>query len=239
MVRKAVILAAGDGTRLGIPIPKTLVSIGLRPLLAHTLKALQHAGIREVLIVSGARADRLWLWVGLHRTDYRLKIRVVHNPHWFQTTNGTSLLMAQRWIPPYEPFLFLMGDHFLSHRMIQQAAWTTWKQGAVCLVVDQAPGPWLDLKEATKVQLDGTRIRKIGKHLDAFDGIDTGLFLATPRFFHWLSTTRGSVTQGVQQAADYGEAFALPVQGELWLDIDTLRDLSRIQALRWNDAHAV
>ncbi len=237
MVRKAVILAAGDGTRLGLPIPKALVSLGPEPLLSHTLRALQKANIQEVLIVTGARADRLWTWVSLHRTDFPpLRIALAHNPRWFQTSNGASLLIARDWLDPDEPFLFLMGDHFLAASLFQYAAQSL-PEGCVKLVVDRTPGPWLDLREATKVQLRGRQITAIGKHLESYDGIDTGLFLAQPCFLDLLLETQGSITDGVQRAAESGKAYALPVEGALWLDIDTVRDLSRIHALRWNDAH--
>ena len=61
-MRKAVVLAAGDSTRM-LPLsanrPKHLLPVAGKPLLFHTLDALQTAGIKEILIVCGYRADEL------------------------------------------------------------------------------------------------------------------------------------------------------------------------------------
>jgi dTDP-glucose pyrophosphorylase len=57
---KAVILAAGKGTRMGEltqELPKPMLRVQGRPILEHILEGLVAAGIREVAIVTGWRAD--------------------------------------------------------------------------------------------------------------------------------------------------------------------------------------
>ena len=57
---KAVVLAAGLGSRLGditVSVPKPLVSVAGRPLVMHTLDALAVAGIDRPLIVTGYREE--------------------------------------------------------------------------------------------------------------------------------------------------------------------------------------
>jgi choline kinase len=54
----AVILAAGRGTRLGAAVPKCLLPVGGRPLLARYLDALSTRGIR-LRLVTGHQADRV------------------------------------------------------------------------------------------------------------------------------------------------------------------------------------
>ena len=62
MMKKAVLLAAGDSTRM-LPLsanqPKHLLPIAGKPLIFHTIEALEKAGITETLIVYGYYADRL------------------------------------------------------------------------------------------------------------------------------------------------------------------------------------
>ncbi|TFG96452.1 glucose-1-phosphate thymidylyltransferase [Candidatus Thorarchaeota archaeon] len=62
MMKKAVILAAGDSTRM-LPLsanqPKHLLPIAGKPLIFHTLEALQNAGITEVLIIYGYHKEKL------------------------------------------------------------------------------------------------------------------------------------------------------------------------------------
>ena len=62
IMKKAVILAAGDSTRM-LPLsanqPKHLLPIAGKPLIFHTLEALQKAGITEVLIIYGYHKEKL------------------------------------------------------------------------------------------------------------------------------------------------------------------------------------
>jgi bifunctional UDP-N-acetylglucosamine pyrophosphorylase/glucosamine-1-phosphate N-acetyltransferase len=61
-MKKAVIMAAGDSTRM-LPLsanqPKHLLPIAGKPLIFHTLEALQRAGITEVLIIYGYHKEIL------------------------------------------------------------------------------------------------------------------------------------------------------------------------------------
>ncbi|MFW9793544.1 MAG: bifunctional sugar-1-phosphate nucleotidylyltransferase/acetyltransferase [Candidatus Thorarchaeota archaeon] len=61
-MKKAVILAAGDSTRM-LPLsanqPKHLLPIAGKPLIFHTMEALEKAGIKETLVVYGYHAERL------------------------------------------------------------------------------------------------------------------------------------------------------------------------------------
>jgi UDP-N-acetylglucosamine diphosphorylase/glucosamine-1-phosphate N-acetyltransferase len=61
-MKKAVIMAAGDSTRM-LPLsanrPKHLLPIAGKPLLFHTLEGLKEAGIEEVLIICGYQEKEL------------------------------------------------------------------------------------------------------------------------------------------------------------------------------------
>lgn len=60
MVTKAVLLAAGRGTRmreLSLEMPKPMIPVRGKPILAHITAGLAAAGITDFLIVVGYRAD--------------------------------------------------------------------------------------------------------------------------------------------------------------------------------------
>jgi bifunctional UDP-N-acetylglucosamine pyrophosphorylase/glucosamine-1-phosphate N-acetyltransferase len=57
--RAAVILAAGQGTRMKSPTPKVLHTVGGRALVDHAIDAVQGAGCERIVVVIGADADRL------------------------------------------------------------------------------------------------------------------------------------------------------------------------------------
>jgi UDP-N-acetylglucosamine diphosphorylase / glucose-1-phosphate thymidylyltransferase / UDP-N-acetylgalactosamine diphosphorylase / glucosamine-1-phosphate N-acetyltransferase / galactosamine-1-phosphate N-acetyltransferase len=57
---KAVILAAGKGTRMGgltSELPKPMLRVQGKPILQHILEGLMEAGVRDFFIVTGFRAD--------------------------------------------------------------------------------------------------------------------------------------------------------------------------------------
>ncbi|MDQ6655960.1 MAG: sugar phosphate nucleotidyltransferase, partial [Verrucomicrobiota bacterium] len=59
-VTKAVLLAAGRGTRmreLTNDLPKPMLVVQGRPILQHIIEGMRFAGIREVLLIVGWRAD--------------------------------------------------------------------------------------------------------------------------------------------------------------------------------------
>lgn len=72
MIDRAVILAAGRGTRLGAltdAVPKPLIEVGGVSMIERVLTGLSDAGVHRVLVVTGYRADQLedaiWGMAGL------------------------------------------------------------------------------------------------------------------------------------------------------------------------------
>ena len=85
---RAVILAAGEGTRLRrspLDRPKCLVELAGRPLLAWQIDALRARGVDDVTVVTGYRADQIT------RRDRRR----VHNPRYDDTNMVASLMCAR------------------------------------------------------------------------------------------------------------------------------------------------
>lgn len=53
----AIVLAAGKGTRMKSDLPKVLVEVCGRPMIFYVLDALVAAGVEEIVVVIGYRAD--------------------------------------------------------------------------------------------------------------------------------------------------------------------------------------
>ncbi len=67
----AIVLAAGQGTRMRSRIPKVLHPLAGRPMLAHVLASLAAAGIEHRVVVTGVGADAVEATLGAHTPSVR------------------------------------------------------------------------------------------------------------------------------------------------------------------------
>ena len=54
---KAIILAAGKGTRMGSELPKVLHTVAGRPMIEHSIERARQAGVGPIVVVVGYRAE--------------------------------------------------------------------------------------------------------------------------------------------------------------------------------------
>lgn len=120
MIKTAVLLAAGLGSRLGertAKIPKCLIEVDGIPLLDRSLRALIGQGITKVVIVGGYKIDVLEEF--LAQQNYPADIRVICNHHYASTNNIYSLWIAYNLLCLDEGFLLLEGDLIFDGSIIQ------------------------------------------------------------------------------------------------------------------------
>lgn len=90
-ITKAIVLAAGMGSRLGaltINRPKALISINGTPLLHRLIEQLAAVGITEMTIVVGYLAEQI---TALGHSHAGIKLRYVHAVDYRTTNNIVSL----------------------------------------------------------------------------------------------------------------------------------------------------
>jgi choline kinase len=107
--RTAIILAAGMATRLRPTtdlMPKGLLEIGGKSLLARSIDLLEDAGLSDVLIVTGHHARQIEAALGARRGG--AAIRYVHNANYAETGSMISLLAAAAEVTG--PALLLESD---------------------------------------------------------------------------------------------------------------------------------
>lgn len=222
---KAVILAAGDGTRLRQYTngrPKQLVKLLGLALVERVLLAARQAGIRDFVIVLGYRPELIRRRLG-DGSRYGVRIEYVINPDW-ERGNGSSLLAAEEALQGESRFLVLMSDHIVDPEIIRMALEHA-PQGEECvLCVDSELRHIVDLEDATKVRLEGGKITDIGKGIERFDAVDTGVFVFSPLIFEALRRADGGgslgLTDGVREIVKMGKLRAVNIGGRFWVDVD-------------------
>jgi 1L-myo-inositol 1-phosphate cytidylyltransferase len=228
---KCLILAAGLGTRLReASDSKPLAPLAGKPMIEHVIVRAASAGASDFVVVTGHQAEKVEAFLAALRERSGLTINWVRADDW-HCANGFSVLAGSAAIEGN--YLLLMSDHLFDAGIIRQLLEGAPAGAAVTLAVDHnLSGPYLDLDDATKVELtaDG-RILRIGKTIERFDAIDTGIFLATPALAEAISADiaaggGGSLSEGMQRLADAGRAATIDIGSAHWVDTDDLRMLA-------------
>ena len=220
----ALILAAGNGSRLAArsgELPKPLVQLHGKPLLEHVMSGAHEAGIDRFVIVLGYRGHMIQQWYESHPME-GVQVTWVENPD-YHKANGVSVLCAKPAI--HEPFLLMMSDHMFDPANAQALLRNPLGKGQVVLAVDRNIDRIFDIDDATKVRLNGDRIADIGKDLQNYDALDTGMFHCDPVLFQWLERAMKngncSLSDGMRLMAQNGSFKAFDIGEGYWQDVDT------------------
>ena len=233
-VNKGVILAAGDGERLGSltnTCPKVLIPIKGKPLISYPIEALATAGISEIAVVVGYLAEKVIELLG-DGNHFDVKLQYIFNPDYLGG-NAISVGKARDWAQG-GPVILLMGDHLIDCDMVSRFLNRSTLSDTLC--IDHTPTKHLHIDEATKVIIDSIGcIKDIGKDLNCWDAVDTGVFLLTENFFQALNKlvpelgTDIEISDVIRFLVSQGYPFnTCSVSGRFWADVDTEEDLERV-----------
>lgn len=233
---KAILLAAGRGSRmrsLTDDRPKCLMELRGRTLLDWQLSALREAGINEIGIVTGYRAEML------QRSD----LTIFNNPRWAQTNMVSSLAAASDWlasdtcIVSYSD-IFYQASAVASLMQSTDALAITYDPGWQALWQQRFGNPLLDA-ETFRLNPDGT-LAGIGQKpqsLDEVEGQYMGLLRFTPAAWACVVDLRARLSVEDQDtmhmtgtlsgllAAGSVPIAAIPYSGE-WGEVDSAEDLA-------------
>jgi choline kinase len=236
-VTRGVILAAGDGGRMGKltkECPKVLLPLNSKgeSLIVSPIRALVESGIRDIAIVVGYLGDQVKHYLG-DGSKYDVNLFYVENSHYLGG-NAISALKAKSYAGG-EPIILCMGDHIIEPKVIRYLLSSKLLTDTLC--IEYRPSPCHDVEEATKVSLhkDGS-IRDIGKQLVHWDALDIGVFLLTENFFtaaEELFHSHGNDTE-MSDVVHFMVAQGLrfntcDVSNCSWMDIDIEEDLNLAQ----------
>jgi 1L-myo-inositol 1-phosphate cytidylyltransferase len=232
MISTAILLAAGEGSRLRSAAPlKPLCSVAGRSLLEHALNGVAEAGMERAIVVVGCGADEIT--AHLAARSWPLVVETVINTD-FRSPNGTSVLAAEPLVGEEEALL-AMCDHLVEPDLYRLVAQAGASAGARLGIDRRIESDWVDIADVTRVQTAGDRIVDIGKGLVPYDCFDTGVFAIGPVLFAALRNLESpSLTEGMRALAADGIALTVDC-GELgWIDIDDQTALEKAE--RWASA---
>ncbi len=108
-IDKAVILAAGRGTRmreLTNDLPKPMIEVRGKPVLQHIVEGLRDAGIREFLMIVGYRADAVRKFFA---NGSRCNVAIQYTTQTVQDGTGRVVDLVRDFVGN-RPFILAYGD---------------------------------------------------------------------------------------------------------------------------------
>jgi len=233
---KAVILAAGQGTRIRAvhgERPKCLIEVDDTTILDHQLEALSTVGIRDVAIVVGYEKEQIINHVTSRKPSSVQRIHFIENPAFAITNNVYSLWLALEWVRG-DSFIVLNADVIFDADVLDIALGPN---APISMIVDPL---WRD--ETMKVIIYGDRIVQMSKKIsrEQFSGTYIGITIFSKviqaRFFDKMRMviSAGRVNEffnvAVQELVDEGVHVGYTsTDGMAWAEIDDPMDLSFAQ----------
>ena len=109
MIKKAVLLAAGKGTRmkeLTNELPKPMLEVRGKPILLHIIEGLRAAGVVEFCIVVGFKAEVVRAFFG---DGEKFGVRITYATQVVQDGTGRVVELAKEFAGD-DPFVLSYGD---------------------------------------------------------------------------------------------------------------------------------
>jgi 1L-myo-inositol 1-phosphate cytidylyltransferase len=243
-IREAVILMAGEGSRLrgkNKTFLKPFVPVLGRPLISYALDTLVHAGIRTLNFIVGYESKRMIDQVReLIPSD--LGAVFIENRDW-KKQNGISLLTAADRVA--RPFLLTMSDHLFDDAIVKHLL-DSFDSDFLGVAVDRKLDSIFDLDDAMKVRTRANRVTDIGKGLRDYDAIDIGLFVCPLEIFDYLERAKSggggndcSLADGVRLMARDNKVRPVDIGDGWWQDVDTPQMLRHAERQIAERAHSV
>ena len=214
---KAMILAAGQGTRLR-PLtdrcPKAMMEVGGAPLIGHQLGWLAGAGVTEVVINLHHFGEQIEAYVG-DGAAFGLQVYYSHEPQLLETGGGVVKALP---LLGDEPFWLLLGDIYTDFPFNQFPC-----QLSGDALVHMLLTPTPPFRRHGDFEWDGQRLTRRG---DSF--VFCGLALIHPRLLEGCEAVPFSLSGHYFKAVAEGA-----VTGQLWRGFWTdIGSPAQLEALR-------
>ena len=227
---KAVILAAGEGTRLNkgwTIVPKPLLEVGKKTIIEHTILSLKEAGIKDFIIVVGFMSEHIkdYLRDGF---EHGVNIEYVYNKN-YKSSLLNSLTLVKDKIT--EPFVLCMADLFFPSQIIKDLIQNDTSHHHVC--IDKKLSKIRRVEEKYKVQTMNNNVLQVSHVLPTYNAIDCGIYLLQNSIFQTIETCleqgKNSLPLIITELAIQGQFKVHDIDEHEVIDIDRDKDVEYVQ----------
>ena len=234
---KAIILSAGQGSRLGHLVdgrPKCLIDFNGRTLLDRQLDTLEANGVHEAVVVTGFH-DEL-VDEAIVRRSSGPTVRTVFNPFYKVADNTGSLFMARAELAG--DCLVWNGDTLVATALMSRVVAND--RAGICVTIDRKDS--YDDDDMKVLEEDG-RLKAIGKRLaEGVNAESIGLLAfragGAERFREAIEkamrTPEGTTIwylRVINHMAQSSDVWTLDINGEDWGEVDFPADVERAREL--------
>jgi dTDP-glucose pyrophosphorylase len=217
------VLAAGRGTRmreLTAEVPKPMIEVRGKPVLQHIIEGLRDAGIHNVLLVVGYRADMVRNFFGdgsRHNTAIRYATQTV------QDGTGRVVDLSRDFVGN-SPLILSYGDILVDPANYERVVDLPENIESIITVIrgqDASKGGAVFLNE----QMELVDIREKSEAAEETKWYNAGLYAFRPSIFEFIAKLKPSprgeyeLTDAIRDLAQSGKKVkALELTGE-WADV--------------------
>jgi NDP-sugar pyrophosphorylase family protein len=228
MINKAMILAAGLGTRLGQQTrntPKALIEVGGKPMIAWTIERLKKQGIEHFLVNVHHHAEQVIAFLKDH--DFQATIDISDESNQLLDTGG-ALKKAVRFFEGKDPILVHNADIISDINLAQLYKYHEQHQAMATLCVrhrksDRALLFDLDYRLVGWVNRKKNYFRWVSEPLSAIHAFAfSGIYLVNPRFVSELPFAgKFSIIDAWLTMAGKQPIFGYEDTSRFWFDLGT------------------
>ena len=244
---KAIILSAGQGSRLGHLVddrPTCLIDFNGRTLLDRQLDTLEANGVHEAIVVTGFHDELVNQAIAARSGGPN--VRTIFNPFYKVADNTGSLFMAREELAG--DCLVWNGDTLVSRELMRRVVGNG--QSGICVTIDRKDS--YD-EDDMKVVENGGRLKAIGKRISGGVNAESIGLLAfrsggaeqfREAIERAMRTPEGTTIwylRVINQIAQSADVWTLDIKGEEWGEVDFPADVDAARELtaRWDAAEEV
>src|SRR5437763_12992652 len=223
-IKKAVLLAAGRGTRmreLTAELPKPMIKVRGKPILLHIVEGLQRTGIKDFLIIIGYHGEMVREYFG-DGTCFGL--RISYATQTVQDGTGRVVELAREFVGA-DPFILHYGDILVDPQNYERLATLSPETEAIVTVKgneDVSKGGAVFVNERMEVT-DVREKAKAGEPISRW--YNAGIYSFRPTIFDFTAKLQPSprgeyeLTDAIRALAESGKKVqALELEGA-WADV--------------------